>query len=146
VSGGVISDFTPATRVGRGLWLWAPVAGYMALIFVLSGMASPPTPAQASDKTLHFVGYGGLGVVALRATAAATMSGVTGGSAAAAWTIASLYGLSDEYHQSFVPERTADVADAVADAAGAAATIVPVWAFGIIARSRRSSGAAPRRR
>ena len=118
----------------------------MALIFVLSGMAAPPTPAQASDKTLHFVGYGGLGAVALRATAGATLSGVTGGSAAAAWTIATLYGLSDEYHQSFVPARTADPADALADAVGAASTIGVAWAFGIIARSRRISGAAPRDR
>ena len=142
----MISGPTPATPFGRGLWLWAPVAAYMALIFVLSGMAAPPIPAQTSDKTLHVVGYGGLGIVALRATAGAVLSGVTGGSAAAAWTIATLYGVTDEYHQSFVPERTADPADALADAVGAAATIGSAWAFGIITRSRRSSGASPRRR
>lgn len=146
MSGGVISGPAPATTVGRGLWLWAPVAACMALIFVLSGMAAPPTPVQASDKTLHLVGYGGLGVVALRATAGGVLSGVTGGSAAAAWTIATLYGLSDEYHQSFVPSRTPDAADVLADAVGAAASIGLVWAFGIIARSRRTARAAPRDR
>lgn len=118
----------------------------MALIFVLSGMAAPPTPVQASDKTLHFLGYGGLGVVALRATAGGVLGGVTGGSAAAAWTIATLYGLTDEYHQSFVPSRTPDAADVLADAVGAAASIGLVWAFGIIARSRRTARAAPRDR
>ncbi len=142
----MISGAAPTARVGRHLWLWAPVAGYMAVIFALSGMASPPTPARTSDKTLHVVGYGGLGLVALRATAGGALSGVTGGAATAAWAIASLYGLTDEYHQSFVPERTADPADALADAVGAACTIGLAWAFGIIARSRRSSGAAPRRR
>lgn len=142
----MISSGSPATNIGRGLWLWAPVAGYMALVFVLSGMASPPTPAQTSDKTLHFVGYGGLGVVALRATAGGALSGVTGGTAAAAWAIATLYGLTDEYHQSYVPERTADPADALADAAGAASTIGLVWAFGIIARWRRTSRPAQRDR
>jgi len=142
----VISGSTPATSVGRRRWLWAPVAGYMSLIFVLSGMASPPTPARTSDKTLHLVGYGGLGVVALRATAGGALSGVTGGSAAAAWAIATLYGLTDEFHQSYVPERTADPADALADAVGAASTIGLVWAFGIIARWRRTSRAAQRDR
>lgn len=146
MTGGAIIGTPPPRRLSRGLWLWAPVGAYMALIFVLSAMASPPTPARASDKTLHFVGYGGLGVVALRATAGATLSGVTAGTAALAWTIASGYGLSDEYHQSFVPARTADPADALADAAGAAAAIGLVWAFGIIARSRRRSRAAPRER
>lgn len=142
----MISGSTPATSVGRRWWLWAPVAGYMALIFVLSGMASPPIPARTSDKTLHLVGYGGLGVVALRATAGGALSGVTGGSAAAAWAIATLYGLTDEYHQSYVPERTADPADALADGVGAASTIGLVWAFGIIARRGRTSRAAQRDR
>jgi VanZ family protein len=35
-----------------------------------------------------------------------------------AWFSGTLYGLTDEYHQSFVPGRTADWKDAVADASG----------------------------
>jgi VanZ family protein len=35
----------------------------------------------------------------------------------------SLYGIHDEWHQSFVEGRTADLADWIADTAGAAATI-----------------------
>jgi VanZ family protein len=118
----------------------------MALIFALSSTATPPAPAQVGDKTLHFVGYGGLGVLALRATAGGALSGLTAGPASAAWAIAAVYGVTDEYHQRFVPGRTPDAADALADALGAAAAVLTVWAFGIIARSRRSSGASPRRR
>ena len=118
----------------------------MALIFTLSGMSSPPSPDIGNDKVKHVLGYGGLGLVALRATAGGALRGATGGAAAAAWAIATIYGVTDEYHQRFVAGRTPEVADVLADALGATATIVPVWAFGIIARSRHASGASPRRR
>lgn len=130
----------------RLVWLWGPVAVSMAVIFGLSGMSSPPTPVRVSDKTEHVVGYGVLGAVTARATAGGTLGGLTAGAATTAWAIATLYGVSDEYHQSFVPGRTADPADALADASGAAMSIGVLWASGIIARSRRSSGAATRRR
>lgn len=132
--------------LGRLIWIWGPVVVSMAAIFVLSGMSSPPAPIKVSDKTEHFVGYGVLGAITARATAGATLSGLTGGAATTAWVVASLYGVSDEYHQSFVPGRTSDPADALADTAGAAAAILGLKAFGIIARSRRSFGASPRRR
>jgi VanZ family protein len=118
----------------------------MAVIFVLSGMSKPPAPVSVNDKIKHFVGYAVLGAVTMRATAGGTLGGLTAGAALAAWAIATLYGVSDEYHQSFVPGRTADPADTLADAAGAAVSIAALWASGIIARSRQSSGAATRRR
>jgi len=118
----------------------------MAVIFVLSGMSSPPNPVAVGDKTEHFVGYGVLGAVTARATAGGALGGLTGGAAAAAWAIATAYGVTDEYHQSFVSGRTSDPADVLADTTGAAVAIGALWASGIIARSRRSSGAATRRR
>ncbi len=137
---------TTSPRSAAILWLWGPVAVSMAVIFTLSAMSSPPTPVPVGDKTEHFVGYGVLGAVTARATAGGTLAGLSGGAAATAWAIATLYGLSDEYHQSFVPGRTPDPADALADASGAAVAIGGLWASGIIARSRRRSGAASRRR
>lgn len=132
-------------RLWRLVWLWGPVAGAMAVIFTLSAMSAPPQPVQVSDKTEHFVGYGVLGAVTLRATAGGALSGLSGGAAAAAWTIATLYGASDEFHQSFVPGRTPDLYDLLADATGAAGAIGALWASGIIVRSRRPSGVRPRR-
>lgn len=134
------------SRGWRLLWLWGPVTAAMAGIFTLSAMSAPPQPVQVSDKTEHFVGYGVLGAVTLRATAGGTLSGLTGGAAAAAWTIATLYGASDEFHQGFVPGRTPDRYDLLADATGAAGAIGALWAGGIIMRSRRASGVSPRRR
>jgi len=49
--------------------LWTPVAGYMALIFVLSGQPDPPLPSQVSAAQGHSLGYMGLAVTVGRALA-----------------------------------------------------------------------------
>jgi VanZ family protein len=49
--------------------------------------------------------------------------------------IATLYGVSDEIHQAFVPLRTPDVRDVIADATGAALALGAAWAWSIIRRS-----------
>lgn len=118
------------------LSLWGPVVAYMALIFALSAMSSPPSPGPINDKVLHFGFYGGLAAVTLRATAGGRLAGLTGPAMAAAWAIATLYGVSDEFHQRFVPYRSSDLADLVADSLGAAVAVGVLGASGIIARSR----------
>lgn len=122
------------------LALWGPVAACMGLIFAFSSMPSPPMPPGVSDKLLHAAGYAGLAALSLRATAGGRLGGVAGRSAATAWAIATLYGASDEFHQRFVPGRSAEFADLVADGLGAGVATVVVAAFAIIQRSR-----APRR-
>ena len=112
--------------------LWAPVAAYMALIFVLSGQSDPPLPSQVSDTQGHSLGYMGLTITIGRALAGGAASGATLRVAAAAWALAAVYAASDEWHQSFVPDRTADPADWLADAAGALAGAGACWAWGII--------------
>jgi VanZ family protein len=116
----------------------------MAAIFALSSMPEPPAPPGIDDKTQHFVAYAGLGVVTLRATSGGVLTGLRAGAALAAWAVAALYGASDEFHQSFVPGRSADLLDLRADALGAAAAIGVAWLSGILLRSRRAAGASPR--
>jgi VanZ family protein len=53
---------------------------------------------------------------------------------ATAWLIATAYGATDEWHQSFVPNRHAEFRDLQADALGACAGVIAVWAWGIIRR------------
>ena len=72
----------------------------------------------------HIVGYGGLGALPLRATAGGRLAGVTARAAAAAWAIATVYGLSDEYHQCSCRSASPDAADVAADALGAGAAVV----------------------
>ena len=112
--------------------LWGPVVAYMALIFVLSAQPQPPLPPEITDKQGHSIGYFGLAVTVSRAVAGGLVSGTTLPVAAAAWTIATAYAATDEWHQSFVPGRSADVHDWYADAAGALLGAGVCWAWGII--------------
>lgn len=110
----------------------------MAVIFVLSSLPDVgPLPAGVSDKTAHFVGYAILGALVLRALAAARWPGVTWSAAGRAWLIAALYGITDEFHQSFVDRRTPMVDDWLADAAGAAAAVIAIMLIAPFMQRRR---------
>jgi VanZ family protein len=104
----------------RRVLLWAPPILYMALIFHLSS-ESAPVPELTThvwDKLLHAGGYGLLGAMLYRAFAG---EGVARGRAILLAIFAtSLYGITDEWHQSFVPMRSADVLDWMADTTGGA--------------------------
>jgi VanZ family protein len=115
--------------------LWGPVAACMALIFFVSAQPDAPLPSQLSDKQGHSLAYMGLAVTAGRALAGGIARGASLRAATAAWGIATVYGATDEWHQSFVPGRSADVHDWFADAAGAFLGAGACWAWGII-RSR----------
>ena len=113
----------PAERERRGpgfLSLWLAPVLYLAAIFVISSQPQPfiaPPNIWGSDKVAHFAAYAGLGALLCRAYLG---SGLTW--AAAFWLAvltASLYGASDEWHQSLVPNRSADAADWLADSLGA---------------------------
>jgi VanZ family protein len=96
-----------------------PALAYMALIFYLS--SQPAAAVGVSDKLLHFLGYGVLALALLYGLAP-----LLPGRGAWSWSfvIAALYGASDEWHQSFVPGRSPEVADALANTAGAAAALL----------------------
>lgn len=69
------------------------------------------------DKLVHFIEYGVLGLLLVRAAYQSTVRRRRN-----YWLcllVAVLYGMSDEFHQIFVPHRTADVWDLAADTAGA---------------------------
>ena len=119
----------------RSLLLWAPVAIYMAAIFFVSADPAPPIPASVSDKTLHLLAYFGLSALVCRAVARGIPARITWRSAAVTLLITIGYGASDELHQVFVPNRSPDVKDLLADAAGAVLALIACWAWGIIRTS-----------
>ncbi len=121
----------------RTVRLWLPVVAYMAGIFFVSGDADPPMPERVSDKSMHLLAYAGLAVVVVRALAGGLPRRVTVGIALAALSITVGYAVTDELHQMFVPNRSADVYDLAADAIGAAAGLIACWAWGIIAAPNR---------
>lgn len=109
------------TEPERILLYWLPVVVLCAAIFVQSCFASPdlgPT-FPMKDKVLHMTAYGVLAALFYRACGATwpgRMSPVL--MLVVSVLFASLYGVSDELHQSLVAARHADVGDGIADFAG----------------------------
>ena len=106
----------------------------MAGIFYVSSLSEPQVPSNVSDVSLHGASYFGLTLLLIRALAGSRWSGVSILTLAAAWVIAVAYGVTDEWHQSFVPNRHADLRDIAADAIGASTATVAIGAWSIIRR------------
>lgn len=112
---------------------WAAVGVYMVALFIASSLPTlPDIPGQPSDKLFHGVAYAGFGLVSLVAVADGRWRKVTPGRAAVALAITAGYGACTEVQQLFVVGRSAEVADAVADAVGAGVAIGAAWAWGIL--------------
>ena len=132
--------------LARALWIWGPAIALMVAIFGASAISDlPAPPAGLSDKTVHALVYGLLGALVLRAVARAEWAGVTIVAAPVAALISSLYGVTDELHQGFVPGRSTEALDMVADAVGASGAAGAIWAWSIIRASWREQKAHPPR-
>ena len=129
-----MADVSAPVLARSPLWLWLPVIAYMAGIFYASSLPNPPVPAGVSDVSLHEAAYFGLTLLLIRALARGRWSGVTMATLASAWMIAVAYGVTDEWHQSFVPNRFAELRDLGSDAIGAFVATVVAGAWGIIRR------------
>jgi VanZ family protein len=122
------------TRWLRGWW---PALAWAAVVFVLSsipGTQLPEVPLPQSDKLVHAVVYAVLGLLCLRGVRQ-TSSLVGARAVIMATCITALYGISDEFHQVFTPNRTPDWHDALADAAGG---LFGALALSVAARRKRS--------
>jgi VanZ family protein len=105
----------------------------MAMLFWFSSQPTlPPLPGQLSFYYAHAAAYCGLSLLIVRALSAAELRRVTWTVVVVAVAIATLYGLSDEFHQRFVPGRTFDLLDLLADAIGAVVGASAVRAWGIV--------------
>ena len=104
----------------RFTFYWLPVLVYCAAIFIQSSLPAtghlPPWPHL--DKVLHVAAYALLGLLFFRALSAGRFAGSPNLTLILSIVLTGLYGLSDEIHQSFVPARSAEAADALADLAG----------------------------
>jgi VanZ family protein len=118
---------------------WLPPLLWAAGIFALSARSRLPTlpPLLDWDKGQHALAYALGGVLLARALRPRRHAWLL------ALALGSLYGVSDEIHQSFVRGRQADPLDWVADTLGVLAGIA---LFHFLAHRRaRSAGPAPAR-
>ena len=100
------------------LTLWVPPVVWAGLIFYLSSLpgSTLPSPFFTADKLFHLGVYAVLGFLVARAL------GYYGRARRFVMVlsvlICFLYALSDEFHQSFVPDRTPSFMDVTADTVG----------------------------
>ena len=104
----------------------------------MSSLPDPPdAPGGLPDVGAHAVAYAALGAFVLRGLASARWKNVTFRLGLAAVGFGALYGLSDEFHQRFVPNRVADVTDLFADTLGALVGVALVWGWSIVRSPRQ---------
>jgi len=115
-------------RLWRILSLWAPVAAYMAGLFLVSSRTHVVEIPGDWDKITHAGAYSVLGVLALRAFHGG-LHRVTVLRACGAVLLTVGYGVLDELQQSRVAGRHASALDWVADVAGALVAVVFVGAL-----------------
>lgn len=99
---------------------WSPVFIYCFFIFLQSSFpASESIPdLRFMDKLLHFLAYALLSAMILRALRRHYETSRFVLAMVLSIGLSALYGISDEFHQSFVPSRSADMADVLADLLG----------------------------
>jgi VanZ family protein len=115
-------------------WYWMPVALYAGVIFYLSAQSHPEDQLPSfllkdvSDKVLHAVEYGILALLCYRAFRWAAGPAVARRAVVLAIVVASVFGVTDEVHQFFVPFRESSWLDWLADTIGAAIGAIS-WRF-----------------
>jgi VanZ family protein len=110
----------------------------MAAIFYVSSLSQPVVP-PGGDKPWHLLAYLGLGVLTVRAVVGGLPARISWRTAALAIAIAVVYAATDELHQMFVPGRSAQLSDLVADALGVVAGLGLCWLWGLVAAPPTSS-------
>jgi VanZ family protein len=113
----------------------------MASIFYVSSLPQPVVP-PGGDKPWHLLAYLGLGVVSVRAVAGGLPASIARRTAGVAMAIAVGYAVTDELHQMFVPGRSAQLTDLLADAIGVVVGTSLCWAWGLMARQRHEPAAS----
>lgn len=117
----------------RFLWHWLPPLVWMGLIFILSAQPDlPQAPGPWLDALLkkagHALSYGVLAWLYRRALSRHFGEGRTPVILRiVSISLAIAYGLSDEYHQTFVPGRDGNLLDVAVDGVGACGAMLLDW-------------------
>jgi VanZ family protein len=104
-----------------------PTVAYLALIYAVSSVPGQDLHSPTSDKVMHFLEYSLLGALLMFSFAGFVETRITTVHASTAWFFGALYAFSDEFHQSFVPNRDASFYDWLADVTGLAIALFIVY-------------------
>ena len=121
---------TDARTASRRWLAWLPAIAVMAIIFVLSSQSGLRVSDDAAvDRPFRVTGH----LLAFGTLAACVLLGLAWDrrprprDAAIALGVTFIFALSDEWHQSFVPERMGRMDDVVTDMIGAAVGLAVAW-------------------
>jgi VanZ family protein len=106
-------------HAGRALVLYGPPIAWAAAIFGASSQSDIGPAALIPDWITHGIAFAILGLLTCRALAGGMGRPLSGRAFALAVALVTLYGVSDEYHQSFVPLRDPSLGDVAKDLGGA---------------------------
>ncbi|MFH1645720.1 MAG: VanZ family protein [Candidatus Omnitrophota bacterium] len=101
---------------------WLPLILYAFLIFYLSSRSGDTLPRidiPHFDKIVHFIEYAIFGFLLLRALRIDKTKVFNMDLRLFVIIISVIFGISDEFHQVFVPNRTPDLLDFISDSIGA---------------------------
>lgn len=114
---------------------WLPALLYMALIWTISSLSLPDVSVSRfplGDKGVHFVEYGVLAFLLTHAVFRTWPRHHPWRTASLAVLITVMWGFVDEIHQGFVPGRSSEGLDLVADSVGAIAGASVRYALGLV--------------
>lgn len=124
----------------RTLGRWTPAIGYAAIIVALSSSSRPlpvELPFSGLDKLLHVIEYIPFTLlVCWPLSTLTTPALIVRHADSAAVAAVGLFGLTDELHQSFVPGRSPDPLDVLADCTGALIGVA-LWRWTLQRHRRR---------
>lgn len=116
-----------------------PMIAWMAVIFAMSAQSQvPEAPGLGAEFTAiagHAIAYGVLALLILFAIS--SWWAVSSKTVLIAILLTVAYGVSDEFHQSFVPGRDPSAIDLVIDAIGATVASLIYWLVATAERWRR---------
>jgi VanZ family protein len=118
---------------------WLPALLWATLIFLLSSMSNPPMPGPDfpyKGKVGHVCLYAGLGWLIVRALRHGHGLALPRATALAIVLVAA-YGASDEWHQSFVPDRHCRFTDVLIDTFGGCIAVASFYAHETAKANRR---------
>ncbi|MBI5182202.1 MAG: VanZ family protein [Nitrospirae bacterium] len=117
--------------MNKKLLYWSATIAYALLIFFLSSLSGDKTEKlylfKHSDKIIHLLEYAVLCFLLSKTLSSTLKESVRRYTGLIAIVISLLYAISDEFHQSFVPGRSAEVYDVFADGMGAVLTQIILY-------------------